>query len=239
MQITKSIIPEYSNEQIANSKYVFSGKFFLNLFWLACCTFLTFYLEIEKNKGFDRVAVILSGAFLIYTFVPLSFRKLFLLGLAFLIESYLFGIKISAGVTILMLYFVSLTYIKNKSIRLLAVLFSVAAGIIITSKYVSFPYIRLMVMLAALFLMLRYIYLLYELNYFKEKPVFIDRLCYLFLIPNLCFPLFPALSPVDYLKSYYDKPSGVSFSRGLNWITNGIIQLLIYRMVYLDFSPFP
>lgn len=239
MQIAKNIIPLYSQEQIANSKYVFNGKFFLNLLWLVCCTFLTFYLEIEKNKGFDKVAVILSGAFLIYTFVPLNFRKLFLLGLAFLIESYLFGIKISVGVTILILYFVWLTYIKNNMVRLLTVLVSVALGIVITSKYVSMPHIRLMVMLAALFLMLRYIYLLYELNYFKEKPVFIDRLCYLFLIPNVCFPLFPALSPVDYLKSYYDKPSDVSFVRGLNWITIGIIQLLIYRVIYLYFSPSP
>jgi hypothetical protein len=87
--------------------------------------------------------------------------------------------------------------------------------------------------------MLRYIYFLYELNYFKTSPVFIDRLCYLFLVPNACFPLFPALNPNEYLKTFYDKPSEVTLQRGLHWITVGVFHLLIYRLIYLYFTPSP
>ena len=237
MQVLKSIIPEYSNEQIDNSKYAFNSKFFINLLWLLSCSYIVFYLGIEKNKGFDKVAILLTGAFLFYIFVPLKFRKLFLVGLAFAVETYLFGFKMSVGVLFVLIYFVGLTYISKKQIRLVMVIISVGVGIAITSKFISFPQIRLIFMLSGLLLMLRYIYFLYELNYFKKAPVFIDRLCYLFLIPNACFPLFPALNPNEYLNSYYDKPSEISFKRALHWISCGIFHLLIYRVIYLYFSP--
>ena len=108
-----AFVPGYTNEQIANSSYKFSIQFFINLIWLVSCAYLVSYLEIEKNKGFDKVALILTASFIAYIFIPLKFRKLFLFGLAFVIETYLFGIKISIGVTILLLYFVCLTYVKK------------------------------------------------------------------------------------------------------------------------------
>ncbi|HWY11764.1 MAG TPA: SGNH/GDSL hydrolase family protein [Bacteroidia bacterium] len=232
-----ALVPEYTNEQTANSSYKFSIKFFINLIWLVSSAYLISYLEIEKNKGFDKVALILTAAFLAYTFIPLKLRKLFLFGLVFVIETYLFGIKILIGITILLIYFVVITYVKNKQFRMILIIASVLLGILITSKIFILPHIRLIVMFTALFLMLRYIFLLYELNYFKKPPVFIDRLCYLFLIPSACFPLFPVVSPVEYLKSFYDHPSEISFRRGLNWITIGIFHLLIYRVIYMYFSP--
>jgi hypothetical protein len=238
-RIAKALWPEYSSDQVAHSAYKFSFQFFLNLIWLLGATFLVYYLGMEKNKGFDKVALILTTVFLIYILVPLKFRKLFLVGLAFVVEVYLFGIKLSLGVLIVLLYFVALTYINKKQIRLFYVVVSVVLGIAVTSKFISLPHVRLIFMLSAMFLMLRYIYFLYELNYFKIKPVFIDRLCYLFLIPNACFPLFPALNPNEYQKTFYNQPSGVSFKRGLHWITVGIFHLLIYRVIYLYFTPSP
>lgn len=238
-RIAKALLPEYTSAQSANSAYQFSVKFLINLVWLISATFLVYYLGFEKNKAFDKVAVILSAAFLVYIFVPIKFKKLFLVALAFAIEVYLFGIKLSIGVLVVLLYFVALTYINKKSVRSILVVLSVGLGVAITSKFIHLPHIRLILMLSAMFLMLRYIYFLYELNYFKSPPVFIDRLCYLFLIPNACFPLFPALNPNEYIKTFYDKPSEVTFKRGLHWITVGIIQLLIYRVIYLYFSPSP
>jgi hypothetical protein len=238
-RVLKAIIPEYSDEQIINSSYIFSFKFFIHLIWLFSCTFLVFYLEIEKNKGFDKVALVLTSAFLLYIFVPLKFRKLFLVLLAFVVETYLFGIKISTGVLLFIIYFVGLTYIPNKKVRLAVVIISVIGAMLITSKVIVVPYARIIIMFGALFLMLRYIYLLYEINYFRKPPVFIDRLCYLFLIPNACFPLFPALSPVEYLNVFYNKSSETTLKRGLHWVTVGIIHLLIYRIIYLYLSPSP
>jgi hypothetical protein len=213
--------------------------FFLNLVWLAACTFIIYYLGIEKDKSFDKVVFILTGAFLVYMIVPLRFRKLVLLFLAILIEIFLFGIKVGSGVTLFMIYFTSITYIKQKPFRYIMIFVSLAFCIMITSGFILMPLVRLIVMSGAVFLMLRYIYLIYELNYLKVPPVFIDRLCYLFLIPNASFPLFPALSPLEFLKTYYDSPAETSLKRGCHWITTGIIHLLIYRIIYLYFTPSP
>ena len=238
-KLLRAFIPEYTPVQITNSVYKFSPAFFLNLLWLTLCSLAVFYFGFEKDKGFDRVVILISVAFLVYIFIPLAFRKLFLLMLAIVAEIYLFGIKIGVGVTLTMIFFTAVTYIKGRILRNITVLISLLTGIVLAAGIVNIPLARLIVLSSAIFLMLRYIYLMYELNYFKTPPVFIDRLCYLFLIPNACFPLFPALSPVEYLKTFYDAPSEVAFKRGLHWITTGIIHILIYRVIYLYFSPSP
>lgn len=238
-RIVKALVPEYTTQQSANSVYKFSLQFVINLVWLFSSVFLVYYLGFEKNKGFDKVAILLTSAFLVYVFVPLRFRKLFLAGLAFAIEVYLIGLKLSACVFLVIVYFVGLTYVKNKHLRLLSIFVSVALGVLVVSKFWSLPHLRFIFMVSAVFLMLRYIYFLYELNYFKKPPVFIDRLCYLFLIPNACFPLFPALNPNEFQNTFYNQPSEISMKRGLHWITVGIFHLLIYRVIYLYFTPSP
>lgn len=236
-RLLNELIPDFSVSQIDNSFYKFSRQFVGSLLWLLCCTFLIYYLEIENNQRFHKVAIILTGAFFLYILVPLKYRKLFLVALTFFIEVYLLGVKLALGVFVMMLYFVALTYIRNKTLRSVAVVISTLICILIFSKIIAVPFVRHVLLFGALFLMLRYIYFLYELNYFKTPPLFIDRLGYLFLIPNACFPLFPALDPKEYLTSFYNVPSAVSLNRALHNVTVGIIHLLIYRIIYLYFSP--
>lgn len=238
-KLIRQIIPEYTDEQKSNSSFKFSIKTIYSLFWLFCCTYLVYYLQIEKNKGFDKVAVIMAMALLPYVFIPIKYKKLYLVGLTLLVECYLIGIKLAFGVFLFILFFVAFTYINNKKLRLFVVSVTTILCILIFSKIIIVPFVRHIIMFGSMFVMLRYIYFLYELNYFKQAPVFIDRVCYLFLLPNVCFPLFPALDPNDYRNSFYSVPSEVSFKQALVWMTRGIWHLLIYRFIYMFFSPSP
>lgn len=236
-RLLNEILPEYSAQQISNASYKFSFRFILTLLWLFSSTFLIYFLEIENSKGFREVAIILSAAFLVYIFVPLKYRKLFLVALAFGVEVYLVGALLAVGIFVLILFFTLLTYVKNKNVRTVLIIVSIILCVLIFSKIIVVPFVRNVLLFGALFLMLRYIYLLYELSYFKRSPLFIERLGYLFLIPNACFPLFPALDPKEYLNAFYNVSFLVSLNRALHNITIGIIHTLIYRIIYFYFSP--
>ena len=235
--LLKQIIPVFSEEQIKNSRYQFNLRFFAGLVWLITCTYLIYDLQIEKNYGFHQAAVVLSSAFLAYLFIPLKWRKLFLVLVAFALEIYLLGYKIGSGVFIFLTSLTFLTYIKSKIWRNTIAVVVTTLSILVMSQLLVLPYMRMVLLFGAMFVMLRYIYFLYELNYFKEQPQFIDRLGYFFMIPNACFPLFPAIDPKTFFTSFYTLTANETMFRALHNITIGIVHLVIYRVVYFYFTP--
>lgn len=237
--ILNKINPTISQKQIENSRIVFSTELFACFLWLICTVFLVHYLHIESNKGFDRAAVIIGIGFFLHSLISIRYKKIFFLLLTLFLEYYLLGFKIGTGVTLLLLIFTGLTYIKKAIIRNYLVLIVTVICVLAYSKIIFIPFLKPVLLFAAPLLMLRYIYFLYELNYFKNPPVFIDRLCYFYLLPNVCFPLFPVVDPKDYLSCYYTVPFTESLKNALVNCTKGIIHLLIYRLVYLYLSPSP
>ncbi len=237
--IKNQFLPVYSDLQVSNSKYKYSARLSFHLIWLLLCVYLIYTFGIEKNKGFDKAVFILSGGFILYMFLPISLRKIVLLLFAFAIEIYLLGIFPATGVLAIILFFVALTYIPNFSLRnILALIFTGVGAFFIMNGFAN-SMVRITIMYGSVFLMLRYIFLLYELRYFKNKPVFIDRLCYLFMLPQACFPLFPIVDPKLFFSRFYSQPAQKSLEQGLKWITRGILHTLIYRFVYLYLTPSP
>ncbi len=236
-RLLKEIIPDYSEIQKKHSHYKFNSTLLIALVWLFSCVYLINNFQIESNYGFDKVAAPLAVAFLVYTMIPLQLRKLFMFSLALGLEIYLIGFKVGIGVSLILLAFTGFTYIKHKKWRHTVVLLASVACVLIMSRIIIIPYVRTVLLFGALFLMLRYIYFLYELSHFAKPPVFIDRLTYLFLVPNACFPLFPVIDPKAYLSSFYENKSEVSLLSALNNITIGILHLLIYRLVYFYLTP--
>ncbi|HXV13923.1 MAG TPA: SGNH/GDSL hydrolase family protein [Candidatus Krumholzibacteria bacterium] len=57
-------------------------------------------------------------------------------------------------------------------------------------------------------------------------------LAYFFMLPNVCFPLFPVVDYKSFCRTYYDDEDVSIYQTGVEWIFNGIVQLLIYRWVY-------
>lgn len=231
-----NILSSYTDQQKINSQFHFSLKTILNVFWLLCLSVLIYFFQIENTQRFPEVALILAGSFLLYVFIPLTYRRLFLIGLALAIEIYLIGVKLSLGVLIIIIYFTSLTYVNKSLLRTILVLISVGFCMLVFSKIVFVPIISNILMFGAMFIMLRYVYLLYELNYFKVKPGFTERISYLFLIPNSCFPLFPVIDPKDFINGFYSVPFNQTLERALNHITTGAIHLILYRIIYMYFS---
>jgi D-alanyl-lipoteichoic acid acyltransferase DltB (MBOAT superfamily) len=74
---------------------------------------------------------------------------------------------------------------------------------------------------------------LYALKHQADRPTWMQSFSYFFMLPNVCFPLFPVVDFTTYQRTYYDTDAEAIYARGVRWITRGMVHLLLYRFVYL------
>ena len=59
------------------------------------------------------------------------------------------------------------------------------------------------------------------------------------MLPNVCFLLFPVVDYSRFRRTYYDAPAVEIYQKGLSWMLRGLLQLLLYRVIYQYFVPAP
>jgi hypothetical protein len=67
----------------------------------------------------------------------------------------------------------------------------------------------------------------------------IHTLNYFFMLPNVCFPLFPVVDYKGFRRGYYDAEAIEIYQRGALWIVRGVVQLILYRVVYFHLAIAP
>jgi D-alanyl-lipoteichoic acid acyltransferase DltB (MBOAT superfamily) len=86
--------------------------------------------------------------------------------------------------------------------------------------------------LGSMFLFRLTVYM-HDLRYGKERPDIWRTLSYFFMLPNVCFPLFPVVDYSRFTQDYYNEDQYRIYQRGISWIFRGITHLILYRFVYL------
>lgn len=99
-----------------------------------------------------------------------------------------------------------------------------------------FPDISDMWVILGSMFMFRLIVYLYDLKH-RTAPFSASRaISYFFLLPNICFPLFPVVDYKTFCSTYYNEDWPRIYQTGLKWMFRGVFQLLLYRVVY-QFAP--
>jgi len=80
--------------------------------------------------------------------------------------------------------------------------------------------------------MFRLIVYLYDLRHEKKPAPAAQRLSYFFLLPNVCFPLFPVVDYKTFVGTYYDQDEHRIYQRGAQWMFRGLTHLVLYRLIY-------
>ena len=57
---------------------------------------------------------------------------------------------------------------------------------------------------------------------------------YFFMVPNICFPLFPVVDYRTFVRSHFDSEHFRIYERGVRLMLRGILHLLAYRLVYYE-----
>jgi D-alanyl-lipoteichoic acid acyltransferase DltB (MBOAT superfamily) len=92
--------------------------------------------------------------------------------------------------------------------------------------------------LGAMF-MFRLIVYVYDLQHEKAPPSSSRSLAYFFPLPNVCFPMFPVIDYRAFRRAYYDVERHRIYQVGVDWMTRGVLHLILYRAVNYHFTIAP
>ena len=99
-----------------------------------------------------------------------------------------------------------------------------------------FPDVSEMWVILGSMFMFRLMIYLYDLKHRTAPFSLAHAVSYFFLLPNVCFPLFPVVDYKTFCSTYYNEDWPPIYQTGLKWIFRGVIQLLLYRIIY-QFAP--
>jgi hypothetical protein len=109
----------------------------------------------------------------------------------------------------------------------------VGAGLVFLRAHSDwFPDIKGMWVILGSMFMFRLMIYLYDLKH-RTAPFSPARaISYFFLLPNVCYPLFPIVDYKTFCATYYNEEWVRVYQSGLRWMLRGVVQLLLYRVVY-------
>ncbi|MBA3342920.1 MAG: hypothetical protein H0T48_13950 [Gemmatimonadaceae bacterium] len=221
--------------------------------------------EIEPGSGLPRILPLVFAGFVVHAALPLTWRLPFFLLLSLAAIVLVLGPVAGPVLILIGLVLVGLCHLPVAfTIRALLVAL-VAAGLAATlagwiklpstvGQSVAMPDLPKMVLpvLGSMF-MFRLVIYLYDLRHDEQArtagtpararavpPASLSaRLSYFFLLPNVCFLLFPVVDFRTYRRTYYDTDENTIYQRGVWWICLGLVYLLAYRLVYHYLVPSP
>ncbi|MGQ0723434.1 MAG: GDSL-type esterase/lipase family protein [Candidatus Eiseniibacteriota bacterium] len=225
------------------------GSFALIAAQLALLLFVADTYLIEESYGFGRLAPIVFAGFLVNAWIPPRFRSAWLLAL------FLVSVLVSLGpVPGVLLVVVGLLVFSICHLPVpfrVRVLTMLAVGILLAAVRsgaleIPLPIRRAQMyfqtqtipLLASMFMFRAAIYL-YDLRHERTPAPLMQRLSYFFMLPTVCFPLFPVIDYQTYRRSYYQRAPFEVYQKGVDWIFRGLTHLLLYRLVYHYLVPDP
>lgn len=204
---------------------------------------LTYAFHLE-SMTFGRVMACAFGGFVIHHYLPRRWRLPFfallsvggtILGLA--PEQSLFGllpgsVLVAIGMIVIGACHLPLTH----STRIAVICVLVAALVFLRARWDWFPMLSgVWPVLGSMFVFRIMIYL-YDLKHRAAEMSLSRAIAYFFMLPNVCFPLFPVVDYKTFVRTYYNDDPERIYQSGIVWMMRGIVQLLLYRLVY-HFAP--
>jgi hypothetical protein len=202
------------------------------------------YLFNIESRGFLHLGILAFFGWLIHYFLPLRYRLPFFLFLSLTGIGLVFGLQAEswsaeglaqAAWTIgLGLVLIALCHVPGSNrvrISLLAaVVIALAAA---RAGAVATPWSAAIWPVLGSMFMFRLVVYLQQVRQSKTPPTVARTLSYFFMLPNVCFPLFPVVDYHTFLKSHYDSPDRHRiYQTGIHWLFRGIVHLLLYRLIY-------
>jgi D-alanyl-lipoteichoic acid acyltransferase DltB (MBOAT superfamily) len=204
---------------------------------------------IEESYGFGRLAPIVFVGFLVNAWIPSRLRH------AWLLMLFLTSVLVSLGpvpgallvVTGLLLFSICHGPIPFVA-RVLAIVAVGALLAAVRSGALEIPtsirrgqmyfQTQTIPLLASMFMFRVAIYL-YDLRHERAPAPLLQRLSYFFMLPTVCFPLFPVIDYQTYRRSHYQRAAFDIYQKGVDWVFRGLTHLLLYRLVYHYLVPDP
>ncbi len=212
------------------------GKFLLLSVQLAAILFVIWVFKIE-GRMFGALSALMFTGFAFHYWLPNLWKRPFyillsLAGAYLLLKPWVATLVIGSG----LVFYTILNAPIGYSIRVsIVVLIGVAClafrNYSASSVYVAEILSGFWPVLGGLF-MFRLIVYIYDMRKEQTRGTFVDYLTYFFIPPNYYFLLFPVVDYQTLRSTYYNTEFHTQAQQGVRWIVRGVMQLLLYRLIY-------
>ncbi len=201
--------------------------------------------HVEEVYGFTVILPVIFFGFLVHAWLPMSRRLPFFVLLSFTALGVLLGFPQSVGLIVLGLGLIALCHAPVPYAARVGLVVAAGAGLAVVRAggieapgWEALPTV-VIPLLAGLFMFRLMIYL-HDCRHERTPASWWMRLAYFFLLPNVCFPLFPVVDYRTFLRTYYDRDDAFEiYQKGILRTFRGVTHLLWYRVVYLYVVPDP
>jgi D-alanyl-lipoteichoic acid acyltransferase DltB (MBOAT superfamily) len=216
------------------------ARFFLVWAQLGLLLLAIGWFGIGEMQGLVRLAPFLFAGFAVHAWLPPRWRPPFFLLLSLLALERVLGARNGAWVVFLGVLLVGACHLAIPYAARVALLLgcgSILAAI--HAGWIGAPWGTPVLPVLGSMFMFRLILYAYDLRHETQHVSPWRRLSYFFLLPNVCFPMFPVVDYATYRRTYYDAPAEAIYGKGIRWMLRGITHLLLYRLVYQYLTPAP
>ncbi|GAB4134570.1 MAG: hypothetical protein Fur0041_07990 [Bacteroidia bacterium] len=208
------------------------------LLMIVLLTGAAYSMDFEPGSSLNTILPILPAVFAFHYWLPKN-TAVYFLSFSGIVSSYLI-LDVYNATALLLCASVFAGLIQTQIIRpkvklILGILLLFLIALFRTGL-LSSPFISYAAPVAGSLLMFRGILMLYEQHYYQPASTFQQKFAYILLLPNFAFPLFPIIDYKLFLNNY--NPSNIhAIQKGIRRILLGILQLLLYRTIYLHVLP--
>ena len=215
------------------------SEFLLLAAELAVVLLLIHSYRLEADLGFRRLLPIVFAGFVVHAWSPPRLRPPLFLAISLIAVVILMSPVQGVAVIGLGVGLVAICHLPIPFGARVATLVLVGACLAaIRAEWILIPWKSIptivIPVLGAMF-MFRLVVYMYDLRHEKEPLSVWQRLSYFFLLPNVCFLLFPVVDYSTYKRTYYSADEAAIYQKGIRWMFRGVVHLLMYRLVYLYF----
>jgi hypothetical protein len=235
---TQTLQHERATEAPPDSERPDILRFSILLLQLVGVAWVVHRFQIE-SRAFLQLMVLTVGGFAVHYFLPLRHRLAFFLLLSVAAIGLVLGVVQGAWLIAIGLGLIGIAHLPIRIGGRVALLLIACATLFLIRTRFDAPWsIAVWPILASMFMFRMMVYM-YDLATGQGQASISQRLSYFFLLPNVCFPLFPVVDFRTFVRNYYNGPRHDIHQVGVEWIVRGIIQLLLYRAVQLWFAISP
>jgi hypothetical protein len=222
--------------QVANASPVSWRDFGWLAVQLAALTFLVFFYRIE-NDAFARFTLLTAAGFGVHYFLPFRLRLPFLVTLSLVGLILVLGPVNAAWVVGIGLALIGIAHTPVPMVVRAGMLAGI--GVVLAVPRWGLGHVpwssAIWPILGSMFVFRMMSYLYDVGNGLKPgRPA--QVLAYFFLLPNVCFPLFPLVDFKRFVRGYYDSDRHRIYQVGVEWIWRGLLQLIAYRLIYFHLT---
>ena len=199
---------------------------------LGLLLFIIRQFQIE-SQAFLRFTVLAFSGFLIHSLIPFRFRLGFFVVLSLTSVTVVLGLKNGTYLIAIGLLLIGIAHLPFR-LLVRCLLLLLVGGILaaLRAGLLQSPLPTAIWPVLSSMFMFRLIVYLYDLSHEKIPTSPWRTLGYFFMLPNVCFPLFPVVYYKTFRRNYFDVPCYEIYQVGIEWMIRGTIQLLLYRAIY-------